>query len=73
MPDITERKLLTGDALPIAASASPAASSLANIPLRQMSEMPRDELNHLAEEFGLDPTELRRASSWWPRSTTAGR
>src|SRR3954469_25540042 len=31
-------------------------------PPRQMSEMPRDELEHLAEEFGLDPTryELRQ-------------
>ena len=25
-------------------------------PQRQMSEMPREELDHLAEEFGLDPT-----------------
>ena len=32
-------------------------------PPRQMSEMPREELDHLAEEFGLDPTrfELRQA------------
>ena len=31
-------------------------------PPRQMSEMPREELEHLAEEFGLDPTrfELRQ-------------
>src|ERR1700678_722130 len=25
-------------------------------PQRQLSELPRDELQHLAEEFGLDPT-----------------
>src|SRR5205823_7942129 len=25
-------------------------------PSRQLSELPRDELNHLGEEFGLDPT-----------------
>jgi hypothetical protein len=60
MPDTTERKLLPGDALPVAPSAPPPIeSSLANTPLRQMSEMPRDELNHLAEEFGLDSTEYK--------------
>ena len=26
------------------------------LPTRQLSEMPRDELEHLAEEYGLDPT-----------------
>ncbi|HEY8748844.1 MAG TPA: hypothetical protein VIM11_12765, partial [Tepidisphaeraceae bacterium] len=28
-------------------------------PPRQLSEMPRDELDHLAEEFGLDPTSFK--------------
>ena len=28
-------------------------------PTRQLSELPRDELNHLAEEFGLDPTSYK--------------
>src|SRR4051794_15402606 len=28
-------------------------------PPRQLSEMPRDELDHLAEEFGLDPTSYK--------------
>jgi hypothetical protein len=28
----------------------------ASTPARQLSEMPREELDHLAEEFGLDPT-----------------
>ena len=33
------------------------------LPPRQMSEMPREELDHLAEEFGIDPTrfQLRQA------------
>ena len=33
------------------------------LPPRQMSEMPRQELDHLADEFGIDPTryELRQA------------
>src|ERR1700759_4492170 len=28
-------------------------------PSRQLSEMPKDELEHLAEEFGIDPTEFK--------------
>ena len=28
-------------------------------PARQLSELPKDELNHLAEEFGLDPSDFR--------------
>lgn len=28
-------------------------------PTRQLSELPRDELNHLAEDFGLDPTKYK--------------
>src|SRR4051812_27921816 len=28
-------------------------------PLRQLSELPKDELNHLAEEYGLDPTDFK--------------
>src|ERR1044071_2885927 len=28
-------------------------------PARQLSELPKDELNHLAEEFGLDPHDFR--------------
>ena len=28
-------------------------------PIRQMAEMPREELDHLAEEYGLDPTRFR--------------
>src|SRR4051794_13596926 len=29
------------------------------LPTRQLSEMPRDELDHLAEEYGLDPTRYK--------------
>jgi hypothetical protein len=53
MPDTSERKLLPGETQVVAAPAP------ANTPLRQMSDLPRDELNHLAEEFGLDPTEYK--------------
>jgi hypothetical protein len=33
-----------------------AARPAVTLPTRQLSEMPRDELAHLAEEYGLDPT-----------------
>src|SRR5205807_635201 len=35
----------------MAPAAAPAAA-----PARQLSELPKDELEHLAEEYGLDPT-----------------
>src|SRR5256885_14441563 len=31
----------------------------ATSPTRQLSELPKDELEHLAEEFGLDPHDFR--------------
>jgi alkylhydroperoxidase family enzyme len=44
----------------VGAAPSPTATTTAitttTTPSRQMSEMPREELDHLAEEFGLDPT-----------------
>jgi hypothetical protein len=41
-------------------SATPAVGIIpANPPVRQLSELPKDELNHLAEEFGLDPHDFR--------------
>jgi alkylhydroperoxidase family enzyme len=44
----------TGAVMPVD---PPAASRPAvTLPTRQLSEMPRDELAHLAEEYGLDPT-----------------
>src|SRR5205085_674805 len=29
------------------------------VPIRQLSELPKDEIEHLAEEFGLDPTRYK--------------
>src|SRR5271170_1037321 len=57
--DTTERKMLPGNAeaaQTLATSGAPVTE--ASSPLRQMFELPRDELNHLAEEFGLDPTQF---------------
>jgi len=43
------------------ATAQPRSASVAETvaPPRQLSEMPRDELDHLAEEFGLDATSFK--------------
>ena len=43
----------TTGAVPVAAETGITSAS---VPPRQMSEMPREELEHLAEEFGIDPT-----------------
>ena len=50
-----EVKLLpgTGGTLAVVPEPSPAAPGVS--PERQLSELPRDELEHLAEEFGLEP------------------
>jgi hypothetical protein len=40
----------------VPAPAAQPARLAATLPTRQLSEMPRDELYHLAEEYGLDPT-----------------
>src|SRR5688572_18741578 len=41
-------------------SGTSAATSARAIPaLRQMADMPRDELDHLADEYGLDPTRYK--------------
>src|SRR5438874_8545090 len=57
-PNPTEVKMLPGTGAPPATVASsgivPAVS-----PARQLSELPKDELEHLAEEFGLDPHDFR--------------
>lgn len=37
----------------------PAADVTSATPQRQLSELPKDELNHLAEEFGLDSTQYK--------------
>src|SRR5690349_10000288 len=57
----TEIKMLPGVAVPPSTGATPSATpstaiNASTTPSRQMTEMPREELEHLAEEFGLDPT-----------------
>src|SRR5688500_2877525 len=42
-----------------AAAPPPAPITPASMPSRQMSELPKDELEHLAEEFGLDPSDYK--------------
>jgi hypothetical protein len=60
-----EVKLLPGvealppDMPPIVREPTAAVISGSNPPPRQLSELPRDELNHLGEEFGLDPTTFK--------------
>jgi hypothetical protein len=50
---------------PVSADAGPRAEQAARAiatgaaPPRQLSELPRDELSHLAEDFGLDPTKYK--------------
>src|SRR5262245_13871085 len=53
-PSSGEMKMLPGDAP--AAAVPQHGITTSTTPQRQMSEMPRQELDHLAEEFGLDPT-----------------
>lgn len=45
--------------LPAASESAAAQLTSGQTPQRQMSEMPREELDHLAEEFGLDPSHFR--------------
>ncbi len=40
-------------------SAEPRATSSTASPTRQLADLPRDELEHLAEEFGIDPTRYK--------------
>src|SRR5215208_6899370 len=55
-----EMKLLPPAELTVSAGVvAPTSITSAATPQRQMSEMPREELNHLAEEFGLDPTRFQ--------------
>src|SRR3954451_13084035 len=66
-PNPTDVKLLPDpSADPGAAGAAAATRAVvtpgiipANQPARQLSELPKDELEHLAEEFGLDPGDFR--------------
>ena len=43
----------------VTASVSASAIVAGTIPTRQLSELPRDELDHLADEYGLDPTRFK--------------
>ena len=46
--------------VPVIAPPEPVPARVAGtLPTRQLSEMPRDELEHLAEEYGLDPTRYK--------------
>src|SRR5689334_20703325 len=55
----TDVKLLPGAAVPSTASDSPAPIAPTNQPSRQLFDLPKDELETLAEEFGLDPTRYK--------------
>ena len=56
-------KMLPGETAnpPVSATTRAPATAIASTiqPTRQLSELPKDELEHLAEEFGLDPTHFR--------------
>jgi hypothetical protein len=60
LPNAADVKLLPEPAGEAPAGADPARADGAVVsgisPQRQLSELPRDELQHLAEDFGLDPT-----------------
>src|SRR4051794_31292987 len=51
-----EVKLLPGAEMPATATSTITASSA---PARQLPDLPKDELEHFAEEFGLDPGDYR--------------
>jgi hypothetical protein len=50
----TEVKMLPGGDTPPAGEITPSAQ-----PSKQLPELPKDELEHFAEEFGLDPTDYK--------------
>ena len=63
LPNATEMKLLSDETASAPADAPDAVDAVADgavvagvSPQRQLSELPTDELRHLAEEFGLDAT-----------------
>ncbi len=66
-PNASEQKMLPGSAAggaPVGGAASSSATArppvtAALAPARQLSELPKDELEHLAEDLGLDPTEFK--------------
>jgi hypothetical protein len=61
-PNADERKMLpAGTSSPPATQAVPVSREITTVtvPNRQLSELPKDELEHLAEEFGLDPKDYK--------------
>ena len=46
--------------VPVITPVEPVPARVAGtVPTRQLSELPRDELAHLAEEYGLDPSDYK--------------
>src|SRR5438105_4325325 len=63
-PNADERKMLPGGSTspPPATPPAPVVAreiTITSVPTRQLSELPKDELEHLAEEFGLDPKDYK--------------
>ena len=64
LPDATQLAPAPATESPGPATVPPPRSIATGIPpTRQLAELPRDELNHLAEEFGLDPTKFKTRQS----------
>jgi hypothetical protein len=58
-PNPSELKLLPGSVDETAPTRAPSQPITTTPPPRQLSEVPKDELEHLAEEYGLDPTSYK--------------
>ena len=64
MHNASEQKMLPGGAAQANASSAAGARPPATVtpgiaPARQLAELPKDELEHLAEDLGIDPTEFK--------------
>jgi hypothetical protein len=53
------RQIVVASAPPAASAPAPAPASAARAPDRQLSELPKDVLENLAEELGIDPTRYK--------------
>jgi hypothetical protein len=58
-PNPSDLKMLPGSPSEPAPARAPAQAIATTPPPRQLSEVPKDELEHLAEEYGLDPTRYK--------------
>src|SRR5215207_2514310 len=58
-PNPTDVKLLPGTAAAVPARGGHAGIVPTSSPTRQLSELPKDELENLADEFGLDPSNFK--------------